>query len=123
MSNSPGNAGFHCTVCGKYHAFTPYVAAHRFEHLVHRCECGARHGIYDGDVDLIPTTEAAPTEWFPPTVEPVHVGFLHIKFPNGTEADRNWYWDGATFRYDKDSPISIALNAIGGWRGLNRRAS
>lgn len=115
------NAGFQCNVCGAHHTYSPYVLAHRFEHLTFRCDCGARFDIYDGDADLIPTTEAAPTAWIVDR-EPVHVGFYHIRFPNGTEADRNWWWDGMVFRYDKDHPAGIAFNATGGYRGLNRRA-
>ena len=34
--------GFTCE-CGKFHEFTPYVAAHSNEELVHTCPCGKKH--------------------------------------------------------------------------------
>ena len=37
--------GFACTKCGVWHAFTPYVIAHRRENIVHECECGETHFI------------------------------------------------------------------------------
>ena len=114
------HSGYTCALCARFHPYTMYVHAHRFEHLRTRCECGAVYDIYDREATLIDRlAKPAVTDWI--TGEPAHIGYYHIRFPNGTEADRNWYWDGATFRYDKDSPVSLASNCIQAFRGLTRR--
>lgn len=112
---------FTCILCGTVHTFTPYVLAHRFEHFATTCTCGARYDIYDGEATLVETTEARPTNWIE-GAEPVHKGYYTIRFPNGTVSDRNWYWDGCVFRYDRDSPALLAFNCINAWRGLTRPA-
>jgi len=35
--------GYNCSVCEKYHEFSPYVYAHTMDELKHRCDCGALH--------------------------------------------------------------------------------
>lgn len=141
MSNS---TGYNCTCCGKQHAYSLYVLAHSLERIQHRCDlCGAVHMIYDGSaylwspghvpkgtstrdlataagvqLPLIPEPQL--TDWIsdaPPTLD----GYYHVRFPNGTEADRNWYWQRGVFCYDKDSPVCIAFGSIGAWRGLDRQ--
>jgi hypothetical protein len=118
MSSS---TGYNCVCCGARHTFTLYVLAHRFEHLTHRCDCGALHDIYDGEATLQEMTEPRVTVWIPSSAgAPERHGFYHVRFPNGTEADRNWYWNGIAFLYDKDSPVSLGLSSIGAYRGLDR---
>ena len=112
---------YNCTCCGARHDFSMYVMAHRFEHLTHRCDCGALHDIYDGEATLHDMSAPRVTPWITPDVEPATQGFYHIRFPNGTEADRNWYWNGIHFLYDKDSPVSLGLCSIGAYRGLDRQ--
>jgi hypothetical protein len=139
------STGYNCTSCGKFHEYSAYLVAHRMERIQHTCDlCGAIHTLYDGyayrwkpghvpaattreelavaaGVQLPLLTEPALTDWInehPPERE----GYYHIRFPNGTEADRNWYWSRRTFTflYDKDSPVSLAFGSIGAWRGLDR---
>jgi hypothetical protein len=123
MSTSANSSapGYNCTLCARFHPFSVYVLAHRFEHFTHRCECGAQHDIYDGEASLIDRlAKPAVTDWItdtPPALE----GYYHIRFPNGTEADRNWYWNGSAFAYDKGSPVVLQFGSIGGYRGLTRR--
>lgn len=60
----------------------------------------------------LPTTpikqEPQLTDWFPPEIKPVHIGWYHTgnadSNPNakgGTESKFNWYWDG---KYWRESP-------------------
>lgn len=142
MSNS---AGYNCTTCNKWHAYSMYVMAHFHERLQHSCDlCGAVHMITGGvafkwapghlpagvtraeldvaaGVQLPLIEEPQLTDWVA-DVPPQRDGFYHIRFPNGTEADRNWHWYGAAsvFQYDKGSPIVISFGSIGAWRGLDR---
>lgn len=142
MSNS---TGYNCTTCGKWHAFTPYMISHQSERVQHRCDlCGAVHMLHEGAaykwhpghlpthladqreqnlkaIQLPLLTHPEITAWI--TDEPpMRDGWYHIRFPNGTEADRNWYWQGSMqrFAYDEHSPITLGFSSIGGWRGLDR---
>ena len=124
MQNST-EPGYNCTVCGMRHAYTVYVLAHPHERMLHRCKCGAAHELFEGRASFSDPMArrkdgAHLTEWFGPDTPPSLHGYFHLLFPNGTESNRNWWWDGAVFRYDKESPACIALNCIRGWRGLDR---
>lgn len=140
------STGYNCKSCGKWHAYTPYMIAHQGERVQHRCDlCGAVHMMFEGAAYLwspghtprhlpdqreqlvaaaaqVPLfVEPALTDWI--TDEPPQRdGFYHIRFPNGTESDRNWYWNsrGQRFAYDTDSPITLGFSSIGAWRGLDR---
>ena len=38
--------GYNCKTCGKWHDFSPYVYAHSFVDLTHKCDdCGAEYRI------------------------------------------------------------------------------
>lgn len=142
MSNLPG---FNCQTCGKRHDFSMYVIAHASDLLRHRCDlCAAVHdilprveGLPERQVVLaipgfIPkkTTsfelsqaaaehEPTVTDWIT-SGPPERDGFYHIRFPNGTESDRNWFWRDSRFWYAVDSPVSIGFESVGGFRGLDR---
>lgn len=43
--------GYTCPVCEKFHAFSPYVFAHRYDELVHECkECLTKSNLYNYEV-------------------------------------------------------------------------
>jgi hypothetical protein len=111
--------------------------------LSHRCDlCGAVHTVLNGvatmtlpghvprkttqfELDIAagiePHDEPAVTAWIH-DYPPIREGYYHIRFPNGTEADRNWYWNNQTgcFMYDKNGSVSLSFISIGAWRGLDR---
>jgi hypothetical protein len=118
MSTSPG---YNCTLCARFHPYTPYVMAHPNERLTHRCMCGATHDLINGHARLVDRmAKPSVTEWITDD-PPVREGYYHIRFPNGTESDRNWHWNGLAFGYDKNSPHILGFTSIAGWRGLDRR--
>lgn len=43
--------GFHCVTCNKWHPFSAYVYAHANVHLVHTCDCGAKHELLNFRVE------------------------------------------------------------------------
>jgi hypothetical protein len=121
-----------------------YVHTHRHTPLAHRCDlCGAVHNIlnlvatltvpglvpkkttqFELDIaagTLAPHDEPQLTGWIS-DLPPQREGFFHIKFPNDTEADRNWWWNNDTgrFEYYKGSPVTLAFVSIGAWRGLDK---
>lgn len=139
------STGYNCKSCGKLHEYTPYMISHQAERIQHRCDlCGAVHVLLDGAaylwapghvprhtpdqrvqnlqaIQLPLLTHPEATGWItegPPTRE----GWYHIRFPNGTEADKNWWWSCVSerFAYDETSPITLGFESIGGWRGLDR---
>jgi hypothetical protein len=114
--------------------------------LSHNCTlCGAVHSILNGHATLtlpghvppkttrfeledaarqyvIPGMEPQLTDWIDDGA-PLREGFYHFRFPNGTEADRNWWFDppSGTWWYDKTGTVRISHNAIGAWRGLDKQ--
>ena len=63
------------------------------------------------------------TDWFPPHIKPVHVGWYHTGCGDykpdedtDTESDYNWYWDGNKWTASPDGFICSIQNRY--WRGL-----
>jgi hypothetical protein len=144
MSLNQQTSGYNCTTCGKRHTFSDYMLARQHVPLAHRCDlCGAAHNLLNGvatltlpghvparttqfelDIAAAPIVEEVPqvTGWFEGT-PPQREGYYHIRFPNGTEADRNWWFDPVCneFLYDKTSTVGLSFGAIGAWRGLDKQ--
>ncbi len=143
--------GYNCLTCHKRHDFSMYIRSHPREVLQHTCDlCGAVTGLTCdlGDGERTPyqvkpgevperqsqfgltveeraqlelaLSEPQVTEWFEDGVPPCD-GYWHIRFANGTEADRNWYWQAATYSYHFDKESAAAITPLGiAWRGLDR---
>lgn len=46
--------------CGKVNTFDAYVAAHWQDKLVHVCECGRKHQVWQGKITLLKDKKHAP---------------------------------------------------------------
>jgi hypothetical protein len=64
------------------------------------------------------------TDWYPPEVDPVHVGFYSRQYGDGSDQDpgilRPDYWDGKAWRYAQDCEVTGDITLCRRpWRGLS----
>jgi hypothetical protein len=65
------------------------------------------------------------TQWFHPTVKPVHIGWYHTSVANldpvkhkGSESHFNWWWDGSNWLYPTYDKNLVASTQDRYWRGI-----
>lgn len=114
---------FPCKTCGTMHERTPYIQSILRDRPHHECDnCGAIHVLYEHGYDLLKPGEDL-TPWFPNDVEhaPVRDGYYALLLMSGQKAKTKWWWNSkqGRFFFDPNSPASLGLDCIKGWRGLN----
>ena len=66
------------------------------------------------------------TDWFPPSVKPIHKGWYHTGstncFPESKEEESfyNWWWDGSQWCYFNERDIFVAGEQRRWWRGIEK---
>ncbi len=56
------------------------------------------------------------SEWFY-DCDPVHIGWYHVKWSNGSESGFNWWWNGKHFGDDVLAVIWSERSQFLAWRG------